>query len=90
MKKVKNCFGRCGDQDVETHPYPGSKEKPRLHCTTICQDFPLCRQCYYLWWKHQRPREIEIKQIIKKFMNSNNLKFMSSNKSRFRYSNRKL
>ena len=79
--KVKSCFGRYGDKDSEIH-FKG--EKPKLNCTMSCPDFSLCRDCYYSWWKHRRPREGEVIKVIKNFMKQAKLKFRPRIFSRFR------
>jgi hypothetical protein len=74
--KVKRCFGRYGDIDLEKVFIDNSGKEVRiLNCTMMCRDFCECRDCYYLWWKHRRPYEEEIRKVINKFMQKNKLRF---------------
>lgn len=83
--KVRRCFGRYGDMDLDKIEYNRFIKKftRTPYCTMLCKNFLECKNCYYLWYKFYRPREEKIKFIIQQFMAENNLKFYDENYQRY-------
>jgi len=77
IRKVKRCFGTYGNKDLERtviDPDTG-KEKKVLDCTMMCNDFALCKDCYFTWYLEYKNKKVKLSEFILKFMKKFKLEF---------------
>jgi len=85
MKKVRICFGTYGNQELEKTIFNSFTKQSQkiLGCTTICEDYPLCSECYWNWYLNfkKKGKRVRLFDFIDKFMNTNKLRFKRKNEN---------
>lgn len=82
--KVKRCFGKYGNTDVERifiDPVTEEEIKRIIGCTLLCPDIDMCCQCYWDWYfknKADRRKARSLSECIYKFMDENHISYQKT------------